>query len=228
MPSVIDICNLALGHIGDEANVSAIDPPDGSAQAVHCSRFYPIARDSLLEMHDWNFASTRIELALLEVTLSQWAYAYAAPNNMIAARKVLDAAAPDDWSYGLPAPFAPMPLSFGFDAPPEQGVYTPRRYVVETIQETGAKVIYTNQQNALLLFTRQVDDPTKFSPLFVQVLSFLLASYLAGPIIKGDEGRNVATAMLRTAMSFLPSATSSDANQRRVDVASSVPWIAGR
>ena len=53
MASEIAICNLALSHLGDAANIASIDPPEGSAQAEHCATFYPIARDSLLEMHDW-------------------------------------------------------------------------------------------------------------------------------------------------------------------------------
>ena len=56
MASVVDICNLALAHIGDDATVSSIDPPEGSAQAEHCKRFYAIARDTMLQMHNWNFA----------------------------------------------------------------------------------------------------------------------------------------------------------------------------
>ena len=48
MPSEVDICNLALGHLGDSATVATIDPPEGSAQAEHCARFYPIARDARL------------------------------------------------------------------------------------------------------------------------------------------------------------------------------------
>lgn len=51
MASEVDICNLALARLGDNATVASIDPPEGSAQAEHCARFYAIARDSLLEMH---------------------------------------------------------------------------------------------------------------------------------------------------------------------------------
>ncbi len=50
MPSVVDLCNLALAYLGDDATVASIDPPEGSAQAEHCQRFYPIARDTLLQM----------------------------------------------------------------------------------------------------------------------------------------------------------------------------------
>ena len=64
MASEVDICNLALGHLGDNATVSSISPPEGSAQAEHCARFYPIARDALLEMHNWNFA---MRLSLIHI-----------------------------------------------------------------------------------------------------------------------------------------------------------------
>ena len=59
MASDVEICNLALSHLGDTATVASIDPPEGSAQAEHCARFYPIARDALLEKHDWSWATRR-------------------------------------------------------------------------------------------------------------------------------------------------------------------------
>lgn len=83
MASEIDICNLALAHLGDRANVSSINPPERSVQAEHCARFYPIARDTLLEMHPWNFARTRVEPAGLESRVSYWPYAWSTPNNCI-------------------------------------------------------------------------------------------------------------------------------------------------
>ena len=33
MVSKTDICNLALSHFGQAADISSIDPPDGSAEA---------------------------------------------------------------------------------------------------------------------------------------------------------------------------------------------------
>jgi hypothetical protein len=39
--SSVDIANLALAHLGDEAAVTSFDPPDGSAQAEHCARLLP-------------------------------------------------------------------------------------------------------------------------------------------------------------------------------------------
>ena len=59
----VTICNLALGHLGDIANVKSINPPDQSVQAQLCKRFYPAARNALLEMSSWGFATVRAKLA---------------------------------------------------------------------------------------------------------------------------------------------------------------------
>lgn len=157
MASVVDICNLALAHLGDKASVSSISPADGSAQADHCARFYPIARDVLLEMHDWNFAHRRTVLAETANTPpAAWEYEYALPGNCIRLLNVLDEDGNDD---------APRVFEQGTDA-------------------TGARVLWTNEPNATATYTHAITDTTKFSPLFVNTLSWLLASYLAGPITK--------------------------------------------
>ena len=43
MATEVDICNLALAHLGDDATIATIKPPEGSAQAEKAARFYPIA-----------------------------------------------------------------------------------------------------------------------------------------------------------------------------------------
>ncbi len=49
MASPVDISNLALSHIGAEALVSAIDPPDGSREAGLCAQFWPLVRTEVLD-----------------------------------------------------------------------------------------------------------------------------------------------------------------------------------
>ena len=43
MATSVDICNLALSILGDDATVVSITPPAGSDQAGHCARWYPVA-----------------------------------------------------------------------------------------------------------------------------------------------------------------------------------------
>lgn len=61
-------------------------------------------------------------------------------------------------------------------------------------------VVYTNEENATAVYLVDVTDTTKFTPSFVSALSFLLASYIAGPIIKGSEGMKISDAMRQRAL----------------------------
>ena len=71
-------------------------------------------------------------------------------------------------------------------------------------------------------------DTTKFSPLFVDALAWLLASYLAGPVLKGDAGAAMSKACLQSFLLAFSNAKVSDANQRKVRPEHTPAWIAGR
>jgi len=191
--TVVDICNLALSHLGDKATVASIEPPEGSPQASHCARFYSIARDFMLEAHDWGFNTGRAVLADQSVATPPppaWAYTYALPANCLRLLAVLPADADSDDLQ--------------------------QAYVRETAG--GTDVIYTNQADAVARYTWRVLDPTRFSPLFVDAVARLLASYLAGPVIKGDEGARMADAQFKAALSIIERARLSDSRQTRTDV----------
>jgi len=175
VPSDVDICNLALAHLGDTATVASINPPSGNAQSSHCARFYPIARDALLEMHSWGFSTKRTTLALNATNpSSSWKFCYAAPSNVINYLEVMDPNATDDYSVGVQmagvGPYSAPVVGLG--------VYTPQAFVVETDYDDN-DIILTNQEFAILRYTKSVSDPTKWSPLFVLTLSHYLASMLA-------------------------------------------------
>jgi hypothetical protein len=89
-------------------------------------------------------------------------------------------------------------------------------------------VLYTDQENALLRYQALVNDPTKFDPLFTMALSWHLASMLAGPVIKGDQGSAEAKRCAQMMLLYLQQARASDANQRDVKVEHIVPWTSGR
>lgn len=222
MASEVDICNIALGYVGDAAQVNAISPPDGSPQATHCARFYPVSRNSALERHTWGFATRRVALALTDIQSNQWQYVYQGPSQALNYLRVMDPNSPDDFS-------APLLLAgqFPVAANSQVGVYTPQPFVVES-DETGRDLIYTNVEDALLAYTALVTDTTTFSPLFIEAVAVNLASKLAGPIVKGEEGRKLAMELRAEYESALMKATTSDANQRRVQIALSSPWIVNR
>jgi hypothetical protein len=233
MPSAVDVCNLALSHIGDVADVQSISPPDSSVQAGFCSRFYPIALQSLLEQATWDFTTRRANLALLATNPSTtWLYAYAVPDGLLNTIAVISPLAVDDYTQHFGdvmvdtdamAWFHPMP-----DYPnPAEIVYTPQPFAMETGAD-GIRILLTNVCNAILRYTLLVSDANQFSALFVMALSYQLASMLAGPLIKGDTGAQVSAAMMQKAQAFTSQAKTSDANQRRIELKQSVPWMAGR
>lgn len=193
MTSVVQICNMALSHIGADARASAIDPPDGSVEAGHCATFYDIARTEMLEPGTWRFALHRATLAEVTNLSESWAYAYAMPSDCMAPKRVLRAGE-------------------------ALTVFTQDDAQYEATDRAGADfdiegtVLYTNEPEAVLLYVRDITDTAKFTPTFTSALSYLLASYLAGPIVKGTDGTKIGDAMRQRAMAMADAAAVSSAN----------------
>lgn len=219
----VDICNLALSHIGDTAIVTGIVPPDGSIQALHCAKFYPIARDGLLQMHRWLFATKRKDLVQTTNTISQWKYAYFMPSDVGDSFAIIAPDAGSDYAET----YSVEQYYNGINIDNAVGKYSPQQFAVE-VNNAGQRVIYTNQESAVIRYTAMVTDASQFSPLFVTALSWHLASMLAGPIIKGENGSAEAKRCQQMMMLYLSKAQSSDSNQRNVKPTHIVNWIQGR
>ena len=226
MASEVAICNLSLSHLGDSATVASISPPEGSAQAEHCERWYPMARDTLLQMHDWGFATKRATLAALATVPSDWGYAYALPPDFI---KLIGppgsgmswASLPPDGRFTTRYEQDPTrrPLAQSLDA-----------YAIEAAAD-GSGVLYARQALASIRYVARIADTTRFSPLFTDALTWLLASYLAGPVLKGETGAAAGRSAYTVFLRQFGLATASDANQQRSvgPMAGYVaPWAGGR
>ena len=222
MATEVDICNLALAHLGDDATIASLSPTEGSAQAEEAARFYPIARNTLLEMHTWNFASKRGNLALTTNSLDQWDYAYVAPADMMSPVAIISPTAQNDYATRMSAGDTPGGITSNYAPTIVAGQYTPQQFSLE------GDLIYTNQENAMLRYQAFITDPSLFSPLFVITLSWHLASMLAGPVIKGDQGAAEAKRSSQMMVNYLNSAKQSDNLHRDITVEHIVPWTSGR
>lgn len=199
--SDVAICNLALSHIGADANISAISPPDGSVEAGHCARYYPIARQELTEMHAWTFAKTRAALSQLSTNPSKvWTYAYGKPSDSLSELRILTTSTLD--AYGF-FPFG------GLLRADEVALFTERG---SANFEVEGDAILAHEPDAVLMYMRDTVDTGKYTPGFTVALSFLLASYLAGPIIKGVDGTSAALKMRQIAERKASQAAAQDAN----------------
>lgn len=206
MLSVVNICNLALARLGDAATVASIDPPEGSAQAEHCARFYPLARDVLLALHPWGFAQRRERGTLLASGDHTWTHKYAYPNDALAVSAVLPAHAQDEVEAG--------------------GRAVPQEFRLS--REGGALVILTDTPDALIRYTARSPDPALFPPAFTDALAWKLAGYLAGALYKGEAGMAEAKRCEEMFAHYAAQAREQDTRQRRMTVDHAVPWLEGR
>lgn len=197
MTSTVDIYNMALGHLGKQPNVSSVS--ESSKEAEQCAIFYPQALKATLRAHDWKFARKRTALASLGNPPSTWDYEYAYPNNCVSVRHVIadDATTENDANY----------QSF------------------EVANNDTRLVIYSDQEDAVAVYTGYVTDPNLFDPLFVNALSWHLAFYLAGPLTRKTDLQQTAYAAFE---SIVSRAQAADQNERKPADNYKAPWLAAR
>lgn len=76
--------------------------------------------------------------------------------------------------------------------------------------------LYCDEALATLVYTFSVTDTTKFSPMFVKALSFRLASYMSGPVLKDPSGRAQAALYARSEKELgLAAASNANATSKR-------------
>lgn len=187
MASDVDICNLALGNIGARAQVAAIQPPDGSAEAGLCARYYPLAKQFCLG-GTHSFSVNRRQAQLAPVALppgATWGYAYALPTSCIKPRRLL----------------RPSQPTVG-ESPDSQGA-------PYTLQ---GKTLLCNEEAAVLVYSEDIEDVSLLDPDLVLAVAAQLTSHLAGPIIKGRDGARIGAQWAQAAAEYLSRAATADAN----------------
>jgi hypothetical protein len=91
--SATDICNVALGHLG-EARITSLEEDSVAARA--CALHYRMTRDQVLRSHRWNFAQARAVLSRLDdAPAFGWSYQYELPANCLRVLEVNDSEAGD-------------------------------------------------------------------------------------------------------------------------------------
>lgn len=194
MATEVDICNVALARLGDEATLTSIDPPEGSAQADHCARFYPICKDKILREYPWSFAVKRKTPAeLLTEPLGGDEHAFMLPTDCL-----------NLLSVHIPG-----------ESRSRCGL---TEYTVENFQ--NARAIICSEPSIWLRYVSDEVPSQAFPTDFCDALSWLLASYLAGPMIAGSSGATMAANYMKLYEEALGKAMQADArnNNRRSHV----------
>lgn len=156
MSSVVEICSLALSHVGGYY-LESLDEP--RKEARECKRLYAPARDATLEVFDWGFARKRLALGLLADTVDGWDYVYAWPSDCAMPRRIYDPSNPENTQET-----DPIPMDLGVNS------------------ALSKRTIMTDQEDAILIYTAKVEDSNVYTASFVDALSWRLASDLAIPL----------------------------------------------
>lgn len=154
----VGICNLALGRAKVATRIESLE--ESSAEARACRSVYSGARDRLLAAYPWPWVRASQALALLDVTPTNWAYAYALPADYL----------------------QPLELDNGLRASrPDQ------RLEYEIVAGEAGPELHTDQPDAVLRYVRASSDPGLWSPAFRDALAWAVAADLALVLAKDEQ-----------------------------------------
>lgn len=195
--SEVKICNMALGRVGVSIFIDALT--ESSQAAVVCNQFYESSRDRALVEGRFNFATTRATLADLGTPPTNWSYRYALPSDCLDVQRIV--------TPGIRNPLAKNRIPF------------------ELAEEAGARVLYTDQAQAELVYTKRVTNPNLFSPQFESALAWLLASEITMPLAAAP---NLATNAFKRYLGEISAAQAASLNEAQEDVEPDSEFISGR
>ncbi len=148
------IANLAASHLRNQGVLENVET-DTSSLGRTLNLWYDPARRQALADFDYGFSRKRLILAAhSEDPPAEWAFRYQWPSDIIHPRYIQNPV-----GRGLP------PILFDFEQ-----------------ASNGTMSILTNQDEAVLVYTRDAEDVTFFPPHFVLAHSYLLAHFTAGPL----------------------------------------------
>lgn len=214
--SEVEICNLALDAVGTRSTIASLT--ESSAEARACSRQYRAARDSVLAAAHWNFARKQVALAVLKdgtVTPSQnvptpWTYEYAYPSDCISARYL-------------------MPSVMDTLSQTRVLANEMSRFIVSSdVDSFNApnKVILTNLDQAILVYTMRLEDPSLYDEQFTTAFSYFLGAKLA-LALTGDKA--LARGLFATADQMTREARAGNGNEGGPTLIDITPdWISAR
>lgn len=158
--TVEQITNMALGHLGISKEMVDFDT-DTTKEAAACRLFYAQARDECLRDFPWAWATRVEELTQDQTTPNdEWTYSYDLPSDIIRISRIFSGFRPE-------TAYARVPF--------------------RVVSDGSAAQLHTNQADAVLEYIEKVTDVEMFPPDFVQMLSLLLASYIAPRVAGGDD-----------------------------------------
>jgi hypothetical protein len=212
--SQVQICNMALAHVG-ATPIESMN--ERTKEASQCRLWYDSCRKQVLGAYNWGFARKRRTLACHgDDPPSSWAYRYQYPVDCVKARWISN---PFD-NTGIGAPFI-----IGNDIANEYRNASDAIPFVVEFAPNGTKCILTNEQCPELIYTFDQDEPGFFSDHYVDTLAWLMASRMAFTI---TGKRNIANDALKAYDYMVRNAAALDGNEGVDKPPREAEWIRGR
>lgn len=159
MASNVEICNLALSHLGSGKEISNLET-DRSSEALVCRRFFDITVDLVFRGFDWPFATRFVSLGLVETDpTEEWGFSYRYPTDC---RR-----------------FIRIPSGVRNDSRESRTPY-------KIMSDSQGRLILTDKEDAQAEYIALLTDPQQWPNDFSMAVSFLLAVYIAPRVTGGD------------------------------------------
>lgn len=144
----IEICNIALTRIG-VAEIERMD--EASEPARKCNSIYHFTRQNVLRKFPWNFATKRVQLALIDEDTPDFKYVYQYPADALALRLIYN-----EHFRGIP-----------------------KNNQYRIMNNGSGRKIYTNIEKAYIEYTADIKDASLFDAEFIEAFAWKLAAEIA-------------------------------------------------
>lgn len=195
--SAVDIANMALSHLGT-GRIELLT--ETSVEAAEANTWYDFARTQVLEDFDWTFARQRTDLTTHndDALEDEWAYRYAYPADCLKLRKLVNPAGRDD------------------DAVP---------FELNLSEDGTEKTILTDLNDAVAVYTKDIQNTALFDRHFILAMSYLLAHYMAFALTGSSDMQDK---MLNIYSRVIRMAQAANANEEVAEPERDASWIRGR
>ncbi len=159
MSSQVEICNMALWHLGVSKTIANVET-EMSIEAIGCRMFYDNALKVTLKSFQWPFATIESELSLVgEDPNDEWAFSYQYPSDCIDAIQIQNEMRNQTRQSRIP---------------------------FEIGKGDSGRLIFTDLEDAKLKYVSLVDDAEFYPEDFTLALSYKLAELIAPGVTAGD------------------------------------------
>lgn len=190
MATKIEICNMALFHLGTTIAIQDINEKTKEAKALKV--FYGTALEACCRDFTWQFTKQIVKLQLVEENPNdEWQYSYRYPNNANLIKRILHPGSRDD-TYMERVPF-------------------------DQSSDSSGKLIFCDQPEAYAEISVTPINESFFHADFVLAFSYRLAFYIAPSLTGGNAFTGLGDSMMAKYLNELAIAKRNSANERQKD-----------